>query len=170
VRVRAVVDDSNDDDDDLETETYDGQIEEIWELDYVGLKVALFRCRWVTNGKRAVSKDKYGYVSVDLRVFGYKNGQFVFANVVEQVFYVLDIAKKNWYVFMLGKKGFWGLKMLLRRRNTISLMKFHPLTLHTSPNSWELTKHRTCEETIVKNPYTETKEEKASLISVESFL
>jgi hypothetical protein len=26
----------------------------------------------------------------------------------------------------------------------------HPLTLHTSPNSWELTKHRTCETTIVK--------------------
>jgi hypothetical protein len=39
--------------------THYGQIEEIWELDYVGLKVALFRCRWVTNGKRAVSKDKY---------------------------------------------------------------------------------------------------------------
>jgi hypothetical protein len=37
------------------------------------LKVALFRCRWVTNGKRAVSKDKHGYVSVDLRVIGYKN-------------------------------------------------------------------------------------------------
>jgi hypothetical protein len=63
VRVQAVVDDSHDDDDDTETDTYYGQIEEIWELDYEGLKVA---CRWVTNGKRAVSKDKYGYVSVDL--------------------------------------------------------------------------------------------------------
>jgi hypothetical protein len=67
----------------------------ILELDYVGLKVALFRCRWVTNGKRAVSKDKYGYDSVDLRVFGYKNEPFVFANDVEQVFYVPYIAKKN---------------------------------------------------------------------------
>jgi hypothetical protein len=67
-----------------------GQIEEIWELDYVGLKVALFRCRWVTNGK-----DKYGYVSVDLQVFGYKHEPFVFANDVEQVFYVHDLAKKN---------------------------------------------------------------------------
>jgi hypothetical protein len=73
VHVRAVVDDNHDDDDDTETDTYYGQIEETWEPDYVGLKVALFRCRWVTNGKRAVSKDKYGYVSVDLRVFGYKN-------------------------------------------------------------------------------------------------
>jgi hypothetical protein len=49
------------------------------------------------------------------------------------------------------------------------LTKFHPLTLHTSPNSWELTKHRTYEATIVKKPYTEIKEEKASLISAESF-
>jgi hypothetical protein len=94
VRVRAIVDDSHDDDD-TETDTYYGQIEEIWQLDYVGLKVALFRCRWVTNGKRAASKDKYGYVSVDLRVFGYKNEPFVFANDVEQVFYVPDLAKKN---------------------------------------------------------------------------
>jgi hypothetical protein len=81
VRVRAVVDDSYDDDD-TETNTYYGQIEEIWKLDYVGLNVAVFRCRWVTNEKRAVSKDKYGYVSVDLRVFGYKNEPFVFANDV----------------------------------------------------------------------------------------
>jgi hypothetical protein len=44
----------------------------------------------------------------------------------------------------------WGLKMLLLRRNTTSLTKFHPLTLHTSPNYSELTKHRTCEATIVK--------------------
>jgi hypothetical protein len=131
VRVRAVIDDSHDDDDDTERDTYFGQIEEIWELDYVGLKVDLFRCRWVTNGKRAVSRDKYGYVSVDLRVFGYKNEPFVFANDVEQVFYVPDLAKKNWSVVMLGKKGLWGLKISLRRRNTTSLTKFHPLTLHT---------------------------------------
>jgi hypothetical protein len=115
VRVRAVVDNSHDDDD-TETDTYYGQIEEIWELDYVVLKVALFRCRCVTNRKRAVSKDKYGYVSVNLQVFGYKNKAFVFANTVEQVFYVLDLAKKNWSVVMLGKKGLLGLKMLLRRR------------------------------------------------------
>jgi hypothetical protein len=94
VCVRAVVDDSHDDDD-TDADTYYGQIEEIWELDYVGLQVALFRCRWVTKGKRAVRKDKYGYVSVDLRVFGYKNELFVFTTDVEQVFYVPDLAKKN---------------------------------------------------------------------------
>jgi hypothetical protein len=97
--------------------------------------VALFQCRWVTNGKRAVSKDKYGYVSVDLWVFCYKNELFVFANDVEQVFFVPDLAKKNWSVVMPGEKGLLGLKMLLRRRNTTSLTKLHPLTLHTSPHS-----------------------------------
>jgi hypothetical protein len=78
------------------------------ELDYVGLKVALFQCRWLTNGKRAVSKDKYCYVSVDLRVFGYKNESFVFANDVEQMFYVPDLAKKNWSVVMPRKKDCQG--------------------------------------------------------------
>jgi hypothetical protein len=161
VRVRAVVDDSHDDYDDTETNTYYGQIEEIWELDYVGLNVALFRCRWVTNGNRAMCKDKYGYVSVDLGVFGYKNEPFVFSNDVEQVFYLPDLAKKNWFVVMPGKKGLWRLKMLLRRRNTTSLMKFPPLTLHTSPNSWELTKHHTCEVTIVKKSIYRNQERKS---------
>jgi hypothetical protein len=106
VRVRAVVDDSNDHDDDTETDTYYGQIEEIWELDYIGFKVVLFQCKWVTNGKRVVSKDKYGYVSVNLRVSRDKNKPFVFANDVEQVFYVPDLANKNWFVAMPGKKEF----------------------------------------------------------------
>jgi hypothetical protein len=158
VRVRAVVNDSHDDDD-TETDTYYGQIEE--ELDYVGLKVALFRCRWVTNGKRAVSKDKYGCVSVDLRVFGYKNEPFVFTNDVENVFYVPDLAKKNWFVVMPRKKGLLGLKMLLRSRNTTSLTKFHPLTLHTSPDSWELTKHRTCKASIVKKIHIQKSRKKS---------
>jgi hypothetical protein len=104
VRVRVVVDDVHDDDDDTETNTYYGQMEEIWELDYVGLKVALFRCRWVTNGKRVVSKVKYDYVSVDLWVFGYKNEPFVFANDVEQVFYVPDLQRRNGLWLCLEKK------------------------------------------------------------------
>jgi hypothetical protein len=170
VRVWAVVDDSHDDDDDTKTDIYYGQIEEIWELDYVVLKVTLFWCRWVTNGKRAVSKDKYGCDSVDLRVFGYKNEPFVFANDVEQVFYVPDLAKKNWSVVMPGKKGLWGLKMLLRRRNTTSLTKFLLLTLHTSPNSLELTKHHICEATIVKKSIYRNHGRKSKPDSAESFL
>jgi hypothetical protein len=51
-----------------------------------------------------VSKDKYGYVSVDLRVFVYKDEPFVFTNDVEKVFYVPNLVKKNWSVVMRGKK------------------------------------------------------------------
>jgi hypothetical protein len=55
-----------------------------------------------------MSKDKYGYVSVDLRVFGFKNEPFFFDNDVEKVFYVPDLAKKNWSVVMHEKKDCWG--------------------------------------------------------------
>jgi hypothetical protein len=51
-----------------------------------------------------VSKVKYGYVSVDIRVFGYKKKPFVFANDVEQVFYVPDLAKRTGLWFCLKKK------------------------------------------------------------------
>jgi uncharacterized protein (DUF2141 family) len=51
-----------------------------------------------------VSNDIYGYVSVDLRVFGYKNKPFVFSNNAEQEFNVPDLAKKNWFVVMPRKK------------------------------------------------------------------
>jgi hypothetical protein len=50
--------------------------------------------------------------------------------------------------------------MLLRRRNTTSLTKFHPLTLHTSPNFSELTKHLTCEATIVKKIHIQKSKKK----------
>jgi hypothetical protein len=104
VHVRTVVDDNHDDDDDTETDTYYGQIEEIWELDYVGLKVALFQCRWVINGKRAVSKDKYGHVSVDLRVFGYKNEPFVFATMLSKCSMHLTLQRRTGLWLCLEKK------------------------------------------------------------------
>jgi hypothetical protein len=54
--------------------------------------------------ERAVRRDKYGYVSVNLRVFGYKNEPFVFANDVEQVFYVPDLARRTGSWLCLEKR------------------------------------------------------------------
>jgi hypothetical protein len=51
-----------------------------------------------------MSKDKYGYVSVDLRVFGYRNVPFVFANNVEQVFYDLTLQRRTGQWLCLKKK------------------------------------------------------------------
>jgi hypothetical protein len=50
---------------------YYGQIEEIWELNYLGFKFALFKCRWV-QGTQGVTWDKNGFVSVDLHKVGHK--------------------------------------------------------------------------------------------------
>jgi hypothetical protein len=56
----------------------------LWDLEY-----------WLMLDVRHSIDKPYGYVSVDLRVFGYKNEPFVFANDVEQVFYVPDLVMKN---------------------------------------------------------------------------
>jgi len=69
---------------------------------------------------------------------------------VQQVFYVPDLAKKNWYVVMPGKRRIVGVENALRRRNTTNLTKFRHLTCHTGPNSWQMIKHHTCEATIKK--------------------
>ena len=44
----------------MQKTTYYGQIEEIWELLYVGFKVPVFWCRWV-QGSQGVMKDRYGF-------------------------------------------------------------------------------------------------------------
>jgi hypothetical protein len=51
-----------------EEAAYYGQIEEIWELNYVDFRVPIFKCRWVLDAK-GIIKDKYGFTTVDL---GYK--------------------------------------------------------------------------------------------------
>jgi hypothetical protein len=62
----------------------------------------------------------------------------------------------------------WGIENVVEKEEYNKFYKIPSFdTLHTSPNSWELTKHHTCEATIVKKSI---KEEKANLISAESFL
>jgi hypothetical protein len=58
--------------------------------------------------EESCEQGQYGYVSVDLQVFGYKNKSFIFANDVEQVFYVPYLAKNNWSVVLPKKKDCWG--------------------------------------------------------------
>src|SRR4051812_24624538 len=76
--------------------TYDGYIEEIWELDYgPTFKVPLFRCKWVKLRGGGVEVDKkYGMTLLDLNNLGYLDEPFVLANDVAQVFYVKDMSTK----------------------------------------------------------------------------
>jgi hypothetical protein len=41
------------------------QIQEIWELDFHGFQIPLFRCNWV-DANKGVVKDKYKFITIDL--------------------------------------------------------------------------------------------------------
>jgi hypothetical protein len=109
------------------------------------------------------SIDKpYGYVSVDLRVFGYKNEPFVFAKDVEQVFYVPDLVMKNWSMVLLEKR-IVGAENVVEEEEYNLFDKIPSLIIHASPYSWELTKHRTCVATIVKQSIKRNQGRKSKL-------
>jgi hypothetical protein len=93
----------------MQKTAYYGQIEEIWELLYLGFKVPIFRCRWV-QGSQGVMKDRYGFTTVDLQQVGYRDEPFVVTSQVFQVFYVCDTRNKKQQVVLLGKKQVVGLE------------------------------------------------------------
>jgi hypothetical protein len=102
------------DSNDMQKDAYYGQIEEIWELTYPGLKdhsfkIPIFRCRWV-QGTRGVTKDNYGFTTVDFEQVGYKEEPFVLASQVSQVFYVLDTRNKKRLVVLPSKKRVVGVE------------------------------------------------------------
>ena len=94
-------------DNNMQKALYYGQIEEIWELNYLELKVALFKCRWV-QGSQGVTRDKNEFVSVDLRNVGYKTEPFVLAKDVLQVFYVPDTVRMMRHIVLPGKRRIIG--------------------------------------------------------------
>jgi hypothetical protein len=55
---------------------YYGQIQEIWDIDFHGFKISLFRCNWI-DAINGVVKDKYGFISFDLNYQGYKLEPFM---------------------------------------------------------------------------------------------
>ena len=67
---------------------YYGFIEDIWELDYCGLRIALFKCKWADNNFVKIDND--GVTVVDFRRMGYKNDPFIMASQAVQVFYTTD--------------------------------------------------------------------------------
>ena len=70
------------------TMNYFGFIEDIWELDYGGLRIALFKCKWADNNY--VKNDDDGITVVDFRRLGYRNDPFIMASQAIQVFYTID--------------------------------------------------------------------------------
>lgn len=85
---------------------YYGYIEEIWELDYVDFKFPLFRCRWVR--KNQVNPNDFGHTTVNLDRVAYKDEEFIPANLVHQVFYIIDPRNKKRHVVMPSKRSIIG--------------------------------------------------------------
>jgi hypothetical protein len=70
------------------TMNYFGFIEDIWELDYCGFHVVLFKCKWADNNHVRIDSD--GITVVDFRRLDYKNDPFIMASQASQVFYTTD--------------------------------------------------------------------------------
>jgi hypothetical protein len=87
VRIDAIGNDGKKD-------SYNGVIEEIWELDYGPLKIPLFCCQWVNRAGGGVTTDRYGMTIVDFKKIGYKGEPFVLAKDMTHVFYVKDMSSK----------------------------------------------------------------------------
>lgn len=76
-----------------------GVIQEIWELDYHKFRVPMFKCDWVENNN-GIKVDELGFTLANLGRIGFRNDQFVMANLVKQVFYVEDPLDSMWSVVL----------------------------------------------------------------------
>ena len=85
---------------------YYGNIKEIWELDYVKVKVALFRCAWIPLGQ--VRIDEYRKTCVNRTTMAYHADPFILASDANQIFFVEDPLHKNCHVVMHGKTRVLG--------------------------------------------------------------
>ena len=55
-----------------------------------------------------MTRDKNGFVSIDLRNVGYKTEPFVLSKDVLQVFYVPDTVRTTWHILLPGKRRIVG--------------------------------------------------------------
>ncbi|KAI5337813.1 hypothetical protein L3X38_017084 [Prunus dulcis] len=75
-----------------------GVIQEIWDLDYQKFTIPVFRCDWIDSSGLVV--DELGFTLVDLSKIGHRNGQFVLASQVKQIFFVDDPMHRGWSVVL----------------------------------------------------------------------
>lgn len=83
-----------------------GVIKEIWELDYVGVRIPMFLCDWVESNN-GVRIDDNGFTLVNLNRAGHKDEPFIMASQAKQVFYVCKQKDASWsYVFATQPKDY----------------------------------------------------------------
>ncbi|KAK1660710.1 hypothetical protein QYE76_048869 [Lolium multiflorum] len=94
-----------------EKKRYYGRIEEIWELDYVGEKLPMFRVRWATD----VTKEDAYVTTMRLPPKSKtknptaQNEPWVLAKHVEQCFFITDPSRPSRVVVRRGKRALVGM-------------------------------------------------------------
>ncbi|KAK1686888.1 hypothetical protein QYE76_047736 [Lolium multiflorum] len=92
-------------------ERFYGRIEEIWELDYVGVTIPMFRVRWA----KSVEKDGLYFTTMVIpdaksKTPSAKNEPWVLASQVEQCFFITDPSKPSRVVVRRGKRSIIGME------------------------------------------------------------
>ena len=92
---------------------YYGRIEDIWELDYYGEKVPMFRVRWAKNVEKegrfttmVIPEAKSKFVGANVTA---KNEPWVVASQVYQCFIITDPARPSHVVMRRGKRKIIGM-------------------------------------------------------------
>jgi hypothetical protein len=81
-----------------------GNIEEIWELNCgMFVQIPMFKCQWVKH-PHGVEIDDYRFTIVDLTNVGHKDGTWVLAATVAQLFYILDPKDQKKYIVVPEKQ------------------------------------------------------------------
>jgi hypothetical protein len=96
-----------------EKKRYYGKIEEIWELDYIGEKLPMFRVRWATN---ITKEDEYFTTMCIPKTKKSKtknptaqNEPWVLARHVELCFFITDPSRPSHVVVRSGKRALVGM-------------------------------------------------------------
>jgi hypothetical protein len=96
-----------------EKKIYYGKIEEIWELDYIGEKLSMFRVRWATN----ITKEDEYFTTMCMpkanksktKNHTTQNEPWVLARHVEQCFFITDPSMPSCVVARGGKRALVGM-------------------------------------------------------------
>lgn len=85
--------------------SYYGVVEDIWELDYTGFKVPVYRCNWFDHNK-GIHIDDEGFTIVNFEKLAPTDEPFILASQARQVFYVKDPTNPSNAVVLHGKRQF----------------------------------------------------------------
>ena len=98
-----------------------GWVEEILDVDYEHLKVAVLYCNWVVANMKGdgatMKRDDYGFTTVNFDILiPYSAQSFAFPLYIEQVVFASDVAKCGWEVVCTKNREAFGYSPNIRER------------------------------------------------------